>query len=273
MRPELASRLSGSADLFEHEGRRPWASLNFVTAHDGMTLEDVVSYNQKRNEANGENNADGQPENHSSAWGPEGETADAGVKIIRTRIKRSLLMTLFGALGTPMLLGGDEFGRSQNGNNNGYCQDNAISWYDWSLLESEEGRTLASFLRRLAALRRRFPRPRVFLHGIRQVAPGVADIDWFDERGLRLPEEDWRNAEGRALILYLSDRAQQGSAQVNALALNASAEALEFNLLPNVRWRVLLDSAAPGKQEVALDRPVYRIEAHAAVMLEGPVSE
>ncbi|HEY3777702.1 MAG TPA: glycogen debranching protein GlgX [Rhizomicrobium sp.] len=267
MRPDLASRLSGSADLFEHDGRKPWASLNFVTAHDGMTLEDLVSYSGKHNEANGENNADGQSDNHSANWGAEGADAAPEIRAIRARVKRSMLMTLMGALGTPMLLGGDEFGRTQRGNNNAYCQDNEISWFDWSLFESEEGRTLARFVQRLAAIRRALPRPQDFPHGGREIAPGIADIEWFDERGLRLCDADWQNVEGRALILYLANRAGNAPAQVTALALNASAEPLEYHLLENMRWRLLLDSAAPEKEEFALDDPLYRIEPRAAAML------
>ena len=269
MRPELASRISGSADLFEHDGRKPWASLNFITSHDGMTLEDLVSYNSKHNEANGENGADGVSENYSADWGIEGATDDANVKTVRALIKRSMLMTLTGALGTPMLLGGDEFGRTQRGNNNAYCQDNEVSWFDWQLLESREGHELALFVARLLALRHKFPRPRNFLHGAEHVMPGIADIDWFDERGMRLSDDDWRNVQGRALILYLSRRDAGGSVQVNALAMNASHEALDYHLLDNVRWRMLLDGAAPEREEFPLDQPLYRIEAHAAVLLEG----
>jgi len=272
IRPELASRLSGSADLFEHDGRKPWASINFVTSHDGMTLEDLVSYAGKHNEANGENDADGVTENYSANWGAEGETSDGEVRALRARVKRSMLMTLLGALGTPMLLGGDEFGRTQKGNNNAYCQDNHVSWFDWKLLESDEGDTLVRFVQRLVALRRAFPRPRGFLHGSEQIIPGVADIDWFDERGMRLSEEDWRNVEGRALILYLSRRLDH-RAIVSALAMNASHEPLDFHLLENVRWRMLLDSAAPEKEEVTLDRSLYRIEARAAVLLQGEFGE
>jgi glycogen operon protein len=269
MRPDLASRLSGSADLFEHDGRRPWASINFVTAHDGMTLEDLVSYSGKHNAANGENNADGQSENYSANWGAEGADAPPGVKALRARVKRSILMTLLGSLGTPMLLGGDEFGRTQKGNNNAYCQDNEISWFDWSLLENEDGRTLASFVQRLAAIRRALPRPRDFPHGGQEIAPGIADIEWRDERGLRLSDGDWQNVEGRALILYLTNRAGAAPPQVTALVLNASAEPLDFHLLENVRWRLLLDSAAPEREEMILDKPLYRVEAHGAATLAG----
>jgi glycogen operon protein len=273
MRPELASRLSGSADLFEHDGRRPWASINFVTSHDGVTLDDLVSYGAKHNEANGEDNADGVSENYSANWGAEGPTDDPEVGALRERVQRSLLMTLLGAFGTPMLLGGDEFGRTQNGNNNAYCQDNEVSWFDWKLLESEDGATLTRFVQRLVTLRHAFPRPRAFLHGAEQIIPGIADIDWFDERGMRLSDEDWRNVEGRALILYLSRKAGEGPAIVSALAMNASHEPLDFHLLVNVRWRMLLNCAEPEREECVLNQPIYRIEARAAVLLEGEFGE
>jgi glycogen operon protein len=269
LRPELASRLSGSADLFDHDGREPWASINFVTSHDGMTLDDLVSYAAKHNEANGENGNDGIPDDYSANWGVEGPTAEPAIGALRARLKRSMLMTFIGAFGTPMLLGGDEFGRTQQGNNNAYCQDNALSWFDWKLAESKEGRALTQFVQRLVALRHKFSQPSVFLHGSEEIIPGIRDIDWFDERGLRLSDEDWRNAEGRALILYLSQRSDLSRARVSALAMNASNEALDYHLLESVRWRMLLDSAAPEREEFVLEQPLYRIEPHAAVLLEG----
>ena len=272
MRPELASRLSGSADYFDRDGRKPWASINFVTSHDGMTLDDLVSYAAKHNEANGENGSDGIPEDYSANWGIEGPAADAEIGALRARLKRSMLMTLISAFGTPMLLGGDEFGRTQEGNNNAYCQDNALSWFDWKLAESEDGRALMRFVQRLMALRHSFPRPPAFLHGSEAIIPGIRDIDWFDERGMRLADEDWRNVEGRALILYLSRPANHGRAQVSALTMNASQEPLDYHLLENVRWRVLLDGAAPEREEFALDQPLHRIEPHAAVLFEGELA-
>jgi glycogen operon protein len=272
MRPDLAGRLSGSADLFDHDNRKPWASVNFITAHDGMTLEDLVSYNTKHNEANGENNADGHSENYSNNWGVEGPEADPAVKAVRARVKRSMLMTLIAAMGTPMLLGGDEFGRTQKGNNNAYCQDDDISWIDWKLLDTDDGRDLVRFVQRLTAIRREFPRPRLFLHGAEQVAPGLSDIEWFDERGTRLSEQDWQNPEGRALILYLSSPTEAGSARIAALAMNASGNSLDYLLLENVRWRMLLDSGVPEREEVTLDHPVYHIEPHGAALFGGELT-
>jgi len=182
-----------------------------------------------------------------------------------------MLMTLLGAFGTPMLLGGDEFGRTQKGNNNAYCQDNDVSWFDWNLNVTEAGAELCRFVQRLIAIRHAFPRLGEFLHGSEQIVPGIADIEWFDERGVRLSDEDWRNPEGRALILYLARRGESTTARVSALAMNAAAEAFDFQLLPNVRWRMLLDSAAPKREETALERPVYRVEARAAILFEGEI--
>src|SRR5205814_4283987 len=136
-----------------------------------------VSYDAKHNDANGENNADGVSENYSANWGAEGPTDDPDIRALRERVKRSFLMTLVGAFGTPMLLGGDEFGRTQEGNNNAYCQDNTVSWFDWTLLASEDGAALARFVQRLVALRHAFPRARMFLHGAEAIIPGIADIE------------------------------------------------------------------------------------------------
>src|SRR5215470_5705608 len=154
-RADVAARLAGSSDLFDRQARRPWASINFVTSHDGFTLADLVSYAERHNEANGEDNNDGHPENHSANWGVEGPTDDPTILDTRARVQRALLATLLLAQGTPMLLGGDEFGRTQRGNNNAYCQDNEISWFDWRQAASDEGRRLTAFVQRLVALRHR----------------------------------------------------------------------------------------------------------------------
>ena len=152
---ELATRLTGSADLFNRRGRKPWAGVNFVTAHDGFTLADLVSYNDKHNEANGEENRDGHNDNHSNNYGAEGPTDDAGIRETRLRQQRNMLATLMLSQGTPMILGGDEFGRTQRGNNNAYCQDNEISWFDWNL--GPDAEALIRFTRRLIGLRHAYP--------------------------------------------------------------------------------------------------------------------
>ncbi len=158
MRGAIAARLHGSADLFDHQHRKPWASVNFITAHDGFTMADLVSYNGKHNDANGEDNRDGADDNHSNNWGAEGPTDDPAIVATRAKVHRSMLMTLLLSHGTPMILGGDEFGRTQHGNNNAYCQDSEISWFDWSLADAEAGRAMTAFTSRLIAFARTTPR-------------------------------------------------------------------------------------------------------------------
>jgi glycogen operon protein len=271
LRPELANRLSGSADLFGRTARKPWASVNYIASHDGMTLEDLVSFSQKHNEANREGNHDGQAENLSSSWGSEGPTNVPAIIDLRDRVKRSMLVTLFSSLGTPMLLAGDEFGRTQKGNNNAYCQDNEISWLDWSIASSERGQLLVRFVSRLVAIRKHFAMLRAghFLHGRNHIGPGLLDIDWYDERNQKLSPEDWQNHEGRALIMYLAEPFGNGRARVTALVLNASPVALNFKLRENMRWRILVDSAKPEAEETIPENGVYTLESHAAAVGVG----
>ena len=272
MRPEFANRIAGSADLFDRRSRRPWASVNFVTAHDGQPLRDVVSYEGKHNQANGEDNRDGHSDNLARNWGVEGPSDDPDIQAIRQRVTRSMLTTLFGSLGTPMLLGGDEFGRTQNGNNNAYCQDNEISWFDWSQLESEEGRALSDFVRRLAAIRQRYPliRGDRFLHGDGEVAANILDIDWFDERGAHLTPQDWHNADGRALTMRRARRKADGTLETVTMLLNGGAECLTFHLPPpaELERRLLIDSADPQLTERKVANTVD-VQAHAAMIVVG----
>ncbi|HYX65559.1 MAG TPA: glycogen debranching enzyme GlgX, partial [Burkholderiales bacterium] len=208
--PELATRLSGSADMFARRGRRPWASINFVTAHDGFTLNDLVSYNEKHNEANGEANRDGNPNNLSFNYGVEGPTADAAVRALRERQKRNLFASLLLSLGTPMLLAGDELGRTQRGNNNAYCQDNPLTWLDWAGID-EEGRALTEFVRALAALRKRYgilTRGR-FLTGRHDEALGVKDVAWLRPDGAEMQVANWNDPLARCLGMLLDGRAQE----------------------------------------------------------------
>ncbi|RAK52227.1 glycogen debranching protein GlgX [Phenylobacterium deserti] len=269
MRPDLAARLAGSGDLFDRRARRPWASVNLLTAHDGMTLNDVVSYEGKHNEANGEDNRDGHSENYSRNWGAEGSTDDADIQAQRDRARRSMLVTLFASLGTPMLLGGDEFGRSQNGNNNAYCQDNELSWFDWDQLQGEAAQPLIDFTARLIALRKAHPllRSTHFLYGQQKVAPGVLDIDWFDERGMNLTQDDWRNPEGRALVMRRARLLDDGAMETLTLLLNGSHEAITFTLpKPATNPEVLVDSANPTG-ELAFRDEGYEVGAGAAVLV------
>jgi isoamylase len=191
---EFASRLTGSSDLYEDDGRHPFASINFVTAHDGFTLRDLVSYNAKHNEANQEDNKDGTDDNRSWNCGVEGETDDPEVNALRARQQRNILATLMLSQGTPMLLGGDEMSRTQHGNNNAWCQDNEISWFDWSLVE--ENAELVEFVRMLIVLRRAHPvfRRRQYLRGIGEDGTGLLDVAWFRVDGQLMHKSDWEDA-------------------------------------------------------------------------------
>ncbi|MDB5719371.1 MAG: glgX, partial [Sphingomonas bacterium] len=268
IRPELAARLSGSGDLFDRRSRRPWASVNYVASHDGQTLADIVAYEQRHNDANGEDNRDGHSENFSCNWGVEGPADDPDTQAIRDRVRRSMLMSVFTSLGTPMLLAGDEFGRTQHGNNNAYCQDNELSWLDWQQAASDEGEALTDWVARLIALRKRYPivRSRGFLYGQEEVAPGVLDIDWFDERGANLSPEDWDNPNGHALVMRRASRREDGTLEVVTLLMNASHAPLTFTLPPPAasRW-LLLDSADPQAEERELGDTI-EVQDRAAVL-------
>jgi len=269
MRRTLASRLSGSGDLFDHGARRPWASINYIASHDGQTLHDLVSYEGKHNGANGEDNRDGHSDNHSRNWGAEGPTADAGINATRERVKRAMLMTMFMSLGTPMLMAGDEFGRTQKGNNNAYCQDNGISWIDWSLLETSPGAALAGFVARLAELRRNHSivRSGAYLYGHQELAPDLHDIDWFDERGHALTDEDWDNADGRALVMRRAIRVADDGIEVLAFLINGSEETLLFQLRGDFAWRVAIDSARPERDDAPVNGTEYAVEHNSAAVL------
>lgn len=240
LRGEFAGRMLGSSDLFDHHHRKPWASVNFIASHDGFTLRDLVSYETKHNEANGENGNDGHNDNHSANWGAEGPTDDATIQALRDTVQRSMLTCVFLAQGTPMLLAGDEFNRTQDGNNNAYCQDNAISWVDWKAARSDAGRALTRYVGRLAAIRRDFPvlQGERFLHGHREIVPGLKDVAWFDERATPISVEDWQNPVARALTLQCAgfagvatEHAAQGLAPAPDIVLmffNAGHEAIAF---------------------------------------------
>jgi len=195
----FASRFGGSADLYEQDGRRPFASVNFITAHDGFTLRDLVSYNDKHNEANGEGGGDGTTDNRSWNCGVEGPTDDPGVNALRARQQRNFIATLLLSQGVPMLLGGDEIGRTQGGNNNAWCQDNEISWFDWTSSDDD----LLAFTRRMIELRRRHPvfRRTKFFEGKGEVLP---DVWWMRPDGRRMTRRDWDNAEARAIGVFLN---------------------------------------------------------------------
>ncbi|MEN5262399.1 glycogen debranching protein GlgX [Stenotrophomonas hibiscicola] len=233
---EFATRFTGSADLFEHHGRRPSASINLVTAHDGFTLHDLVSYNDRHNEANGEDNRDGHSHNLSSNHGVEGDTDDAAILSLRARQMRNLLATLLLAQGTPMLLAGDEFGHSQQGNNNAYCQDNPLSWIDWERAALPAAQAQVAFVRRALSLRRRYGllRRNRFLRGEYDEALGLRDIDWRHPDGRSMEEADWHDAGLRALLIVLDGRSpdsglrEPGRHVSLALLLNAGEQPQRF---------------------------------------------
>jgi isoamylase len=270
MRPDLAARLTGSADLFNRRFRKPTASVNFVTSHDGFTLADLVSYSHKHNEVNKENNNDGHNENFSSNWGVEGPTDEPAVVETRERVSRSLITTLFVALGTPMMLAGDEMGRTQRGNNNAYCQDNEISWIDWERAALPHGRKMTMFFARVMALRKQHPllRENRFLFGDREVLPGLYDIGWFDEQGEPLTIEAWQDHEGRAFTLRRAGPGLNGETEVLLMMLNASSAAMRFAPPPpHLEWHVLLDTADPEAPPAPLAAPDVEVAAHSVVVL------
>jgi isoamylase len=252
--PDLATRLAASADCFNRRGRKPWASVNFITAHDGFTLEDLVSYNDKHNEANGEDNRDGHSNNYSWNCGLEGPTDDPDILELRDKQKRNLLATLLLSQGTPMLLSGDEFGRTQQGNNNAYCQDNEISWVDWEI--DEYGRALIDFVRRLIGIRSAMAilRRNRFLTGEYNPDLDVSDVRWLTPAGTDMAGEQWGDGNARCLGMLLDGRAQatgikRPSLDATALlVLNAYEDVVNFTL-PEVAggrtWRRLIDSSSP----------------------------
>lgn len=268
-RPNFAARLAGSGDLFDRMARRPWASVNYAASHDGFTLADVVSYAQRHNEANGEDNRDGHGENYSANWGVEGPTDDPNILTIRGRLQRAMLATVMFSLGTPMLLAGDEFGRTQNGNNNAYCQDSEISWLDWTKAKSPEGEALTAFVTRLIALRKANPalRCKNYLYGKTAEAPGVLDIDWFDEHGGALTDEAWNKPDELCLILRRAARTN-GKVSVLTLLLNPSGEDKQFRLPePHVPTRLLVDTSDPEAGERQLEGSDLTVGARSAALL------
>ncbi len=274
---DLAYRLTGSSDLYGRGGRRPYASINFVTAHDGFTLADLVSYNEKHNEANGEENRDGTDDNLSWNCGVEGPTLDPAINAFRARQMRNFLSTLLLSQGVPMLQAGDETARTQYGNNNAYCQDNEISWFDWKLDERE--RQLLAFTRHLITLFKKHPvlRRRKFFQGRKIRGSEVKDLTWFRADGREMAEEDWHDAESRCIGLRLAGDAidevdERGAPVVDdtlLILLSAHHEPINFTLpshKPGVRWSLLLDTKEPagrrrGSASLPGDVP-YLLEPH-----------
>jgi isoamylase len=256
---EFASRLTGSSDLYQADSRHPGASVNFVTAHDGFTLRDLVSYNEKHNEANGEGGADGESHNRSWNCGVEGDTDDKDILALRQRQKRNFLTTLLLSQGVTMLLSGDESGRTQRGNNNAYCQDNEISWQDWDHVDED----LLDFTGRLIALRREHPvlRRRRWFQGL--PIRGSVDLGWCKPDGAEMGDDDWDAGSAPTVGLFLNgeaitDRDRRGQRVTDdcfLLLFNAHHEPIEWTLpkLWGERWELVIDTAGPGREGVALE--------------------
>lgn len=252
----LAPRLCASPDEFGHQGRRPWASINFVTAHDGFTLNDLVTYNEKHNEANGEGNRDGSSDNRSWNCGVEGPTDDPAIEELRARQIRNILATLLLSQGVPMLLAGDEFGRTQQGNNNAYCQDDEISWLDWSI--EEKGAALIRFTRKLIALRAEHPvlRNTRFLSG--RDVDGVRDVVWINASGADIEDGQWQDDTMQCFGMMIDGRAATADSAFRQddstllLVFNAWHDVVEFTLPPckdGEAWRRLVDTNDPEPDE------------------------
>jgi isoamylase len=267
---QFASRFTGSSDLYQSDGRAPFASINFITAHDGFTLRDLVSYNEKHNVANGEGNKDGTDDNRSWNHGVEGPTDDPEINALRVRQQRNFLATLFLSQGVPMLLGGDEFGRSQAGNNNAWCQDNEISWFNWDAADAE----LREFTQRLIALRQAHPvfRRSTFLTGHEVKDSGLPDVWWFRPDGRRMTQKDWQREDAHTLGVFLNgdeipERTPDGKDVVDdsfLLLFNAYGESIMFTLPTRrfgARWQVEIATGEGGPQGI--------VQARAQVTLEG----
>ncbi len=274
----FASRLLGSSDIYQKDGRDPFASINFITAHDGFTLADLVAYEQKRNAINNEGNRDGTNDNRSWNSGVEGDTDDAGIIALRRRRQRNFLTTLLLSQGTPMLLGGDELGRTQHGNNNAWCQDNDISWYNWT--ETENSKMLHTFTKRLIALRRAHPvfRRESFLSGAERKNSGLPDAWWFRPDGRKMVSADWQEGE-RALAIFLNGlelvdpgaRGQQIIDDSFLITFNATHEDRPFRL-PRSRfgaeWALELSTAEP---ELEAGSVTYAARTHVQVIAHSIV--
>jgi isoamylase len=276
--PEMASRLTGSSDIYSPSGRRTYASVNFVTCHDGFTLTDLVSYDERHNELNGEDNQDGASDNHSRNWGVEGPTDSVRIQRLRDRMKRNLLATLMFSQGVRMLLGGDEFGRTQAGNNNPYCQDNPISWVDWSVDEADS--EFCEFVREVIRIVADNPilRRRDFFSGAPVDDGPMKDVTWIRSDGLEMEESDWTDPElqtiGMLVLGKAADeidfrgRSTRGSNLL--LLLNAGIRSRSY-ALPKVtepgRWEELLNTARLGPWRRAIETPAVNLAAHSCLLL------
>ncbi|WP_257158503.1 glycogen debranching protein GlgX [Corynebacterium cystitidis] len=281
---EFASRLTGSSDLYQHNGRRPTASINFITAHDGFTLNDLVSYNEKHNMANGEDNRDGESHNRSWNHGEEGPTDDPVINDLRDRQRRNFLTTLLLSQGTPMISHGDEIARTQGGNNNVYCQDNEIAWMDWQLLE--ENKELHDFTRRLLTIRRHHPvfrRYRFFEGGPLGIDDQDRDIAWLTPEATLMTQGDWDFAFGKALMVYLNgdkisepdSRGRRIKDDSFIMMFNAHYEPIEFTIPSKnfgTEWQLLIDTTEltgyPLEQSIVATGDTVTVEARSTLVLK-----
>lgn len=250
----LAQRITGSQDLYSDDGRTPLHSINFITAHDGFTLRDLVSYNEKHNLANGEENRDGLDENFSGNCGVEGETSDSEINSLRLRMQKNFITTLFTSLGVPMLLGGDEFGRTQRGNNNAYCQDNEISWFDWSLLETN--RELFEFCKGVIAFRKENPvfARGAYFTGVPRKKSGDPDLLWYDAAGKL---QTW-SPDDLSLGCYINGTENGGVALY--LIFNPSMEIVQFKV-PKTKWRIRIDTSLGLGLDIVDEDHAPRVQA------------
>jgi glycogen operon protein len=276
--PELASRLTGSSDIYAPSGRRTYASINFVTCHDGFTLTDLVTYEHKHNEANGEDNRDGAQDNASRNWGAEGPSDSARIQRARDRMKRNFLTTLLFAQGVPMLLGGDEVGRSQQGNNNAYCQDNEISWVDWDIGES--GYDMRDFVRELIRVLQSNPilRRRGFFTGTAVPGTHTKDVTWIRSNGQEMTDEAWEDPNNQSIGMLLFGRAadevdirgRSAPADTLLLLLNAGTRSHSYTL-PRMEtpglWEELLNTARPGPWARQVRNDAVNLTAHSSLLL------
>lgn len=280
---EFAQRFTGSSDLYQDDYRKPTASINFITAHDGFTLNDLVSYNEKHNEANGENNNDGESDNKSWNCGVEGPTDDPVILELRNRQKRNFLTTLFLSQGVPMLVAGDEIGRTQQGNNNAYCQDNEISWLDWSAVD----KNLLEFTRKLIHIRKKHPglRRRRWFQGQPIKGIGVEDIAWFLPEGTEMEEHNWNEDFARSLGVYLNGRGIHGAGPKGEriiddsfyIIFNAHYEPLEYKLPIDKygeKWTKILDTSSNELEEIEGEYKagdLIKVEGRTTIVLKHPV--
>jgi isoamylase len=282
---ELASRLAGSSDLYSHNGRRPSASINFVTAHDGFTLRDLVSYDHKHNEANGEENRDGTNDNDSWNCGFEGPTDNADINALRSQQQRNFLATLLLSQGVPMLLAGDEFGQTQHGNNNAYCQDSPVAWIDWNL--SREQRDLLELVRSLVQLRKSqavFKR-RHFFQGRPIHGAEIKDLYWLKADGTEMSESDWNAGHVRCICMVLpgdqitetDDKGERIVSDSFALLLNANHESVPFRLgtrRRDLRWKCILDTSAPRSEPRTFEHmSIFPLQPRSFAVLEAELFE